>query len=665
MRHILCGDTKVVSPVDKKRKRFSVSFPFRRRHTNDNKPSASSVGSGASDSPVSGIQLIFIDPVAGPAQGFPGGAQAAPLAVEEPIKEPAGEPALPAAIMEPQVAMAALQAEASLAMPAAVQMMADPAPVPYNNPPAARIINAEDVMTACTLALLTLFPNICPNYLRETSESLNYDYESITSHILDNFDKGIMYPQRAMLKRRREDSDMAADALPNAASFPSGVLDKSKGMNPGEQEKRAMQLFGSEERREETKSPEYITLARTLCRQAYPFVPHRFITKHLLAHDNCLLPALLALDNHITNDSPLGLSFTFKKTRTKSDPLYAMEQLPTTLQSEVSAAKKEALEEYSAALQIRQLRKSQREAEKLRKVEEATNFRRAQRDGTAKECECCFGDFAMNRMVHCEASLMHWFCRDCAQRMAESQIGLSKYILECMSIDGCKAGFSHHQRSHFLDQKTTLALERIEQEHVLRVAGIQNLETCPFCPFAAEYPPVEVNKEFVCHNPECEVVSCRLCRKETHIPKTCAESESENGPSVRLTIEEAMSAAMIRKCNKCGTPFIKEHGCNKMTCSRAGCKNVQCYICHKSCEYSHFDDAARGGKVGNCPLFEIAEQRHKDEVQAAEETTRQKLLMSNPGLNSDLLKIHMSDRVIEDERRREAQEADHMANWRR
>lgn len=407
MKHILCGDTKVVSPVDRKRKRFSVSFPFRRRHTNDNKPLASSAGSGAPNSLVSGIQLVLINPVAEAAPEFLAGALAAPLAVERPVEELAGEPALPAAIVKPQVAMAELQAEAALAIPAAVEMMADPAAVPYNDPPAARIVIAEDVMTACTLALFTLFPNICPDYLRETCESLNYDYELITSHILDNFDNGIMYPQRAMLKRRREDGDMAEDALPNVASFPSGFLDKSKGMDPGEQEKLAIQLFGSEERREKTKSPEYITLARILCQQAYPFVPHRFIAKHLLAHDNCLLPALLALDNHIANDSPLDLAFTFKKTRTKSDPAYVLEQLPITLQDEVSAAKKEALEEYSAALQIRQLRKTQREAEKLRKVEEATNFRRAQRDGTVKECECCFGDFAMNRMVHCEASLMH------------------------------------------------------------------------------------------------------------------------------------------------------------------------------------------------------------------------------------------------------------------
>ena len=135
--------------------------------------------------------------------------------------------------------------------------------------------------------------------------------------------------------------------------------------------------------------------------------------------------------------------------------------------------------------------------------------------------------------------------------MAETEVGLSKYDLTCMSMDQCSAGFSQDQRSLFLDTNMQVALERIEQETMLRLAGIENLETCPFCPYAAEYPPVEVNKEFRCENPDCEEVSCRLCRKLTHIPKSCAEAELENGHSARRTIEEAMSSAMIRKCNKC------------------------------------------------------------------------------------------------------------------
>jgi len=135
--------------------------------------------------------------------------------------------------------------------------------------------------------------------------------------------------------------------------------------------------------------------------------------------------------------------------------------------------------------------------------------------------------------------------------MAESQIGLSKYELNCMSVDECNAGFSQAQRDLFLDKKTKVALERIEQEAMLRMAGIENLETCPFCPFAAEYPSVEINKEFRCQNPDCELVSCRLCREETHVPKSCEEAARDNGISARRLIEEAMSAALIRTCNKC------------------------------------------------------------------------------------------------------------------
>ena len=123
-------------------------------------------------------------------------------------------------------------------------------------------------------------------------------------------------------------------------------------------------------------------------------------------------------------------------------------------------------------------------------------------------------------------------------------------------MEQCSAGFDQDQRDLFLDAKLQIALGRIEQEAMLRLAGIENLETCPFCPYAAEYPPIEVDKEFRCQNPECEEVVCRLCRKATHIPKTCHEAELENGHSARRIIEEAMSSAMIRKCNKCRRPPV-------------------------------------------------------------------------------------------------------------
>jgi TRIAD3 protein (E3 ubiquitin-protein ligase RNF216) len=299
-------------------------------------------------------------------------------------------------------------------------------------------------------------------------------------------------------------------------------------------------------------------------------------------------------------------------------------------------------------------------------LDEEANELQAKANGTMSECGCCFGDYPMNRMVHCNAETLHWFCRDCARRMAETIIGNSKYELHCMSMETCEAGFSNDQKAQFLDSKTTIALDRNEQEAMLRMAGIENLASCPFCPYAAEYPPAEINKEFHCQAPDCEKISCRLCNLESHIPKSCEEFAKENGLSVRREIEEAMSAALIRKCNKCSTPFVKEEGCNKMKCTRKGCVNVQCYICSESCGYDHFDDPKRGGKNGNCPLFDSVIERHDREVQAAEKKALEKIRAEHPEYSEGDLKINVSAEVLKDEEARKAREpAHHIAAARR
>jgi len=89
-----------------------------------------------------------------------------------------------------------------------------------------------------------------------------------------------------------------------------------------------------------------------------------------------------------------------------------------------------------------------------------------------------------------------------------------------------------------------------------------------------------------------------------------------------------------------------------MTCTAQGCRNVQCYVCSKSCEYSHFDDASRGGKRGNCPLFDSVEQRHADEVKAAELKERERVAQENPNVDVEVFNFKFSDQVKSDEERR-------------
>lgn len=206
--------------------------------------------------------------------------------------------------------------------------------------------------------------------------------------------------------------------------------------------------------------------------------------------------------------------------------------------------------------------------------------------------------------------------------------------------------------AQFLDEKIQLALDNLEKEAMLQI--LDNVARCPFCPFAAEYPPVDEDREFRCLNPECEKVTCRLCERESHLPKSCDEMRKEEKLSVRRVVEEAMTAALIRRCNKCNTPFVKQDGCNKMSCTKPNCRNIQCYICSKSCDYSHFDDRARGGKTGNCPLFDNVEERHEGEVSKAQQEATAKILRENPELGENDIAIHVSERVKQDDQQRKA-----------
>lgn len=83
-----------------------------------------------------------------------------------------------------------------------------------------------------------------------------------------------------------------------------------------------------------------------------------------------------------------------------------------------------------------------------------------------------------------------------------------------------------------------------------------------------------------------------------------------------------------------------------MTCPR--CKAMQCYVCRKPCDYSHFDDVNRGGKRGNCPLFEqqSLDEIHDKEAQEAEERERKKLLEADPSIDAANLEIKFDEKLF-------------------
>ncbi|KAF5600642.1 RING finger (TRIAD), partial [Fusarium pseudoanthophilum] len=513
--------------------------------------------------------------------------------------------------------------------------------------------SSPPLQDTCVQQVTALFPDICLEYVKTIAGPLSFVPHDVINHLLDLQESGQVYqkakpPKQAIGKRKRtsegqddDDEDEDEDEVEKLQNRLSEAKRKYSNLEA--------QVIAP-------KSAQMSTIKQMIAGE-FPLVPVKVIQQTLSENGNRLFPTFNIISTALNEASDhRPLPWKLKKTPSVPVPRYKRERIEASIQACPDDWEKDLMKELEAARLLQSDVAEKRQAEALAEEAERMNLEEADARGEVTECGCCFADTPWNRLVYCKGDDRHAFCINCARRHAETQIGLSKFDLECMSMIGCTAGFSHSERQKFLNKKLTAAIDRIEQEAILRMAKLPNLANCPFCHYAEEYPPVDVDREFRCRNDECKITSCRLCKYETHIPNTCQEAAIERGVDLRREVEEAMSKALIRKCNKCSTPFIKEEGCNKMTCTRKGCGNVQCYVCSKSCDYNHFNDESRGGKQGNCPLFESSEERHENEVNAAEKAAKQKLLDENPELAAapELLNFHMSEKVKTDDMRRKS-----------
>lgn len=230
------------------------------------------------------------------------------------------------------------------------------------------------------------------------------------------------------------------------------------------------------------------------------------------------------------------------------------------------------------------------EAAQVKEKEEAAHAKRREEAialGRSKECGCCFdqealvsakvGDGAdpagghgvLSRRTLILSSMCHLLRREQA-RGAEDSKPWYKYPhadsqdITCMDMSGCQELFTDGVLAGILTASAMSLYHRLRQMKDLEMAGIDGLESCPHCPFAVVIDnPNE--KLFRCLNPECLKVTCRKCKRPDHIPKRCEEVEEAFKLDNRHAVEEAMSAALMRRCPKCAKPYLKESGCNKIT----------------------------------------------------------------------------------------------------
>ncbi|KAF2886030.1 hypothetical protein ILUMI_20143, partial [Ignelater luminosus] len=262
-------------------------------------------------------------------------------------------------------------------------------------------------------------------------------------------------------------------------------------------------------------------------------------------------------------------------------------------------------------------KRGERTTPELKKVKEAKEKLEAKEAGLLQTCSCCYDDEVMPKDIYkCENGCV--FCKNCVRSGAEVAFGDGKLDFVC--LNNYTSHFNLQTLQAVLNPKMFSKVALKKQVEEVKAAGIEDLETCPFCDFVTI--PAREDKLFRCLNPECMKESCRSCKEPSRLPLRCEEVEKEDNVKVRTYIEDKMTEALVRKCYNCGMKFIKADGCNKMTWS---CGALTCYVCNQPVrDYKHFNRPG-GVRFDLCPLFSDTNKLHQEAVLKGAEAAKKEI----------------------------------------
>jgi len=247
------------------------------------------------------------------------------------------------------------------------------------------------------------------------------------------------------------------------------------------------------------------------------------------------------------------------------------------------------------------------------------------------ECRCCYDDqCTIEDSCSCPAG--HLFCKECVLHLTEVAFSQMKALFPCLEPD-CAMNISLATIQKVVPPNLFSKIVRRVQEIELQQANISDLVTCPHCPFAVICPDPE-GTVLKCENPDCRRETCMICRQPNHMPVSCNDLHQENPKtSMRIFIENCIAEAVVRKCHRCNSRFVKVNGCNMMRCP---CGATSCYACReKDIGYGH-------GFSKRCKEMN-PDKIHKRDIQNAANKARVKYVKHHPDIDIRELNAIMND----------------------
>lgn len=197
----------------------------------------------------------------------------------------------------------------------------------------------------------------------------------------------------------------------------------------------------------------------------------------------------------------------------------------------------------------------------------------------------------------CGLSCGSFVCDGCLFTYVHTELyEATKAVRKCVSTE-CKGVYGHDPLARVLG---------LHYQKFLAVEATQLFEGAVFvCPCGSILSYSDGGNT-TAHCLLCSRNTCLACLEPAHGSTSC-------GNLARQDMDEALSAVVVRVC-PCGKRFVKEEGCNKMTCV---CGKKMCYICRQAISnYDHFCSCPHKESCPNCHIYTDADARDAEHLKA-------------------------------------------------
>ena len=220
------------------------------------------------------------------------------------------------------------------------------------------------------------------------------------------------------------------------------------------------------------------------------------------------------------------------------------------------------------------------------------------------KCKVCLEDFNNKDLVKCSNTSLehqHFICNECFGGYINSQLINDIGNNECMfnGAEKCDGIYNDNIIDKVIDTPETKVKwnDMINITNIFKLSNIcDNYQICPLCRKwgcifdITNADNINNDTKLTINCEQCKLSWCNTCKREAHGDDSCYklkfkddENEEKQFEIIDKMLVDIISNIVTKKCSTCGCAYIKEEGCNLMTCHK--CHGMTCYLCNSKIYY--------------------------------------------------------------------------------